>query len=219
MSETLAAPETDFAALLQRDTCGKRKSDRTRASLMAATCILLADRTPDMLRVSDICNSAGVAHGTFYTYFSDMRRLLDALLQAFVAHVQQAMQAAGKTCTDDRVRATTALYVALFERNPGLMRCLVSGFDSFPEAAARFQALNRAWAETVADAASRKLARSGQSVPRDELLRRAHALGGMVDQYLVTLHFNRDAALAELSQDREAVIQTLTYIWRRGMGE
>ena len=211
-------PETDFPAALRSDAAGKRKSDRTRANLLAATCDLLSGTSPDALRVSDICARAGVAHGTFYSYFPDIRTLLDVLLQAFVAHVQQTMELARQTHPGNRVRATTAIYVDLFERNPGLMRCLVSSFDSFPEAATRFQALNRAWAETVAEAAGRRLARSGQSVPKDELLRRAHALGGMVDQYLVTLHFNRDAALSELSGDREAVIDTLTFIWNRGMG-
>lgn len=218
MPALLVSPETDFARALLHSASDGRKSDRTRAKLMAAACALLAQTPHDALRVSDICAKAGVAHGTFYVYFPDIRTLLDAVLQAFIDHVQHAMQAAHAPPGEDRVRATTALYVMIFEQNPGLMRCLVSSFDSFPEAAARFQTLNRAWAETVAGAAGRKLAQSGQSVPEDELLRRAHALGGMVDQYLVTLHFNRDAALAELSQDREAVIDTLAFIWRRGMG-
>lgn len=218
MPQVYTIPETAFPAALQFDAAGKRKSDRTRASLLAATCALLSGTSPDALRVSDICARAGVAHGTFYSYFPDVRTLLDVLLQAFVAHVQQAMELAGKSHPRDRVRATTAIYVELFEHNPGLMRCLVSSFDSFPEAATRFQALNRAWAETVAEAAGRRLARSGQSVPKEELLRRAHALGGMVDQYLVALHFNRDPALAELSRDRDAVVDTLTFIWNRGMG-
>lgn len=211
-------PETDFAAVVLRDAAEKRKSERTRASLIAAACRLLAETSPEALRVSDICTEAGVAHGTFYVYFTDIRALLDVALQGFVTHVKQAMQAAGKTREGDRVRASTALYLALFEHNPGLMRCLVSSFDTFPEAAARFQELNRAWAETVADAAGRRLARTGRAVPRPELLRRAYALGGMVDQYLVTLHFNRDAALAALSEDREAMIDTLSFIWHRGMG-
>lgn len=211
-------PETDYAAALLRAAAEKRKSERTRASLVATACKLLGETTPEALRVSDICTEAGVAHGTFYVYFTDIRDLLDAALQGFVTHVKQAMQTAGQASTGDRVRATTALYLALFEHNPGLMRCLVSSFDTFPEAAARFQELNRTWAETVADAAGRRLARTGRAVPRPELLRRAYALGGMVDQYLVTLHFNRDAALAALSEDREAVIDTLSFIWHRGMG-
>ena len=218
MSQPHAISDLDFPTALRLKAEGQRKSDRTRAALLAASCDLLSNTTQEALRVSDICGEAGVAHGTFYLYFPDIRTLLDILLQAFVEHVQNTMQRAGKIPPADPVRATTAQYVALFEQNPGLMRCLVSSFDSFPQAAARFQALNRAWAATVADTAARRLARSGRSVPKDELLRRAYALGGMVDQYLVTLHFNRDASLAELSQDRDAVIDTLTFIWSRGMG-
>ncbi|MCA1940502.1 MAG: hypothetical protein LDL26_05840, partial [Caenispirillum bisanense] len=61
-------------------------------------------------------------------------------------------------------------------------------------------------------------AASGAATPdRDELLRRAYALGGMVDQYLVALHVHRDPTLAALSADREAVVDTLTLIWKRGM--
>ena len=213
-----AISDPDFASALRLNAAGQRKSDRTRAALLAATCVLLSSTSAEALRVTDICGQAEVAHGTFYLYFPDIRTLLDVLLQAFVEHVQDAMQRAGRTLPAEPVRATTAQYVALFEQNPGLMRCLVSSFDNFPEAAARFQALNRAWATTVADAAARRLARSGRFVPKDELLRRAYALGGMVDQYLVTLHFNRDANLAELSEDRDAVIDTLTFIWNRGMG-
>jgi TetR/AcrR family transcriptional regulator, ethionamide resistance regulator len=52
---------------------------------------------------------------------------------------------------------------------------------------------------------------------RDDLLRRAYALGGMVDQYLVTLFFGSDATLAALSQDRDALVDTFTTLWTRGL--
>jgi hypothetical protein len=78
------------------------------------------------------------------------------------------------------------------------MRCLVSRAGDLPEANALFEALNRRWAETVADAAERYAIRHGRprSPTGTELLRRAYALGGMIDQYLVTLFFGTDATLA-----------------------
>ena len=51
----------------------------------------------------------------------------------------------------------------------------------------------------------------------DEITRRAYALGGMVDQYLSNLFFSQDPGLIEISQDREAVLETLSLIWDRGM--
>lgn len=55
------------------------------------------------------------------------------------------------------------------------------------------------------------------ALPREELLRRAYALGGMVDQYLTALHLTRDPALIAVSANREAMIDTLTSIWTKGM--
>jgi hypothetical protein len=48
-------------------------------------------------------------------------------------------------------------------------------------------------------------------------MRRAYALGGMVDQYLSSLLLSRDPTLIALSSDREATLETLSLIWERGM--
>lgn len=39
----------------------------------------------------------------------------------------------------------------------------------------------------------------------------------MVDQYLSNLLLAKDPALIEISQDREAVLETLSLLWERGM--
>ena len=39
----------------------------------------------------------------------------------------------------------------------------------------------------------------------------------MVDQYLIMLLFGRDRTLASVSRDRDAVVDTLSLIWERGM--
>ena len=99
------------------------------------------------------------------------------------------------------------------------MRCLVQPLDGFPEAQAAFQRLNREWIDTVVASVERRQRREGAAdpIPRAELLRRAYALGGMVDQYLSNLLLSKDPNLAEISQDREAVLETLSLIWERGM--
>lgn len=208
-----------FADAVSEAAAGGRKSERTQARLRAATCRLLEVVPPAGLKVADICGEAGVAHGTFYVYFRDIHGLLADTLGAFVGFLQSAMRGTAAGAGHERVRSTTATYVELFERNPGLMRCLVSRTDDFPEAMAAFQMLNREWTSTVVDARLRRLAREGrtQGPSREELLRRAYALGGMVDQYLIMLHFGSDEALAAVSRDRDAVIDTLSLIWERGM--
>lgn len=208
-----------FADALETAPEGRSKAERTQARLQAATCRLLNGAGAQHLKVADICREAGVAHGTFYVYFRDIRHVLAETLTAFVGFMQAAMRHAAREAGGDRGRNTTAAYVALFEENAGLMRCLVSRLDDFPEATEAFQRLNREWAETVAEARLRRLSREGNAgaIAREELLRRAYALGGMVDQYLIALLFGGDAALAAISRDREAVVDTLNLIWERGM--
>ncbi|SOE00319.1 TetR/AcrR family transcriptional regulator [Caenispirillum bisanense] len=215
------SPDSAFADVLEQAAAGGRKAERTRAAIRAAVCRLLDDGPPEHLKVADICRAAGIAHGTFYIYFKDIHAVIGTVLADFVPFVQAVMRAAGRSGGSaglDRVRPATAAYVALFARNVGLMRCLTAGLEGFPEAREAFQRLNREWAQTVAEAARRDAAAAGRALPdRDELLRRAYALGGMVDQYLVALHVHRDPTLAALSGDDDTVINTLTLIWKRGM--
>lgn len=209
-----------FADHIAASAAKGRKSERTQARLQAAACRLLETASPSELKVADICGEAGVAHGTFYVYFRDVRHMLGDTLTAFVGFMQSVMRGAARGGDGaERARRSTAAYVALFEQNAGLMRCLVSRRDDLPEAAAAFQRLNREWTETVVEARLRRLVHEDRvdTITRQELLRRAYALGGMVDQYLITLLFGGDGTLAAVSRDRDAVVDTLSVIWERGM--
>ena len=210
----------DFGLALVREAASKRKRDRTRAAIQQAACTVL-DRAPlSSLTVAEVCRVAGVAHGTFYIYYPDRHALLADLLKRFVEYVQRAMCGASQAAAEGSARAATAAYYRLFERNRGMMKCLVNHLDEFPETREAFQALNREWIDTVVAAAERKLGRSNRdnSVARDELMRRAYALGGMVDQYLGALFLSGDPTLASVSADSDAVVDTLSFIWQRGLG-
>ena len=218
---TLPAPAFDllpdstcYGDALTCDAKTAAKAERTRARIQAAICALLDDMSPTDLKVADIARAAGSAHGTFYTYFPDIRAALAETLTGFVGFLQAQMRAAARAgeTPQDRARQATAAYVDLFEANRGLMRCLVTRMDAFPEASTAFQRLNAEWTETVVTAWSKR-----SDTPRDELLRRAYALGGMVDQYLIMLHFGGDPDLARISRDRTALIETLTHIWQQGL--
>ena len=203
-----------FLAWLARDREAMRKGERTRTDLLVAGASLLSTQRLERLTVAGVCRAAGVAHGTFYIYFSDRNALVAAVLSAFVDHVQRRMRAASRL-PGDPARNTTAAYMAVFEENVGLMTCLVIGVDAFPEARAAFQRLNRDWAETVVRAARRR--EVGPARSEAELMRRAYALGGMVDQYFTALFITGDPWIGELSKDRDSVLETLTDLWKRGM--
>lgn len=210
-------PTLRFSDSLLAGVAGARKSDRTRARLQAATCELLEEATPANLRVDQVCERAGTSHGTFYVYFPDIDTLLTRTLAEFVAFLETGLHLAGKDARN-RQRAVTRAYLDFFEANKGLMRCLVSRTGEMPEATAMFESLNRRWAELVAEAAIRFAVTRGYPAPdHEEMLRRAYVVGGMVDQYLITLFFGDDATLNAISQDRDKVVDTFTTLWTRGL--
>ncbi|MFC2970030.1 TetR/AcrR family transcriptional regulator [Acidimangrovimonas pyrenivorans] len=221
LAETPADPPGTFAYpdILVARSAEQPKGARTRAQIQAAACAVLDRKGPSDLTVAAICAEAGISNGTFYIYFADRTLLLEELLIGFGGFVLDMLRSASAARTEAPMRAANSAYYELFRHNRGLMRCLVHHLDGYPEAQAAFHRLNRDWIETVVAAAMRRLQRAGWGgeIGHDELMRRAYALGGMVDQYLASLLLSGDPALVAVSQDREAVLDTLTLIWERGM--
>lgn len=173
-----AAATFSFPEHLATTSAGRPKGERTRAQLQIAACKGLQDGGPQGLTIAEICKEAGVSNGTFYLYFKDRNALLDSLLRDFVVFLQLSMRAASEGDDHDAPRAATRAYLRLFEQNSGVMRSLIHPADGFPEAQAAFQTLNREWIEAVVASVERRQRQAGTSAaPRDELLRRAYAMG------------------------------------------
>jgi AcrR family transcriptional regulator len=206
------------ALLAEAESGGLRKGERTALRLRAAICALLEDVPLSQLKVQEICARAGISQGTFYLYFPDRDHLLNAVLEDFVAFVRRSMLDAARDSADRAASlyATTLAYCRVFAANRGLMKILLNHYEDFPRARAIFQGMNRAWIDTVARSIRRRLADT--ALPDDEIVRRAYALGGMVDQYLANLMLARDDSVAAVSPDLETVARTLTEIWRHGFG-
>ena len=196
---------------------GLRKGARTELRIRWAACELLEKSALDALKVQDICACLEMAQGTLYQYFPDRDTLLEKLLQDFVAFLKEKMTTAtpGNTSHEEAVRLATATYSRLFEQNRGLMKCLLNHYEAFPKARGILQAFNRSWIETVVEAVKRRrhASASGKNAGDAELLRRAYALGGMVDQYLASLYLYGDENMVAMAGDGEDVVNTLTFIW------
>lgn len=206
--------EGPFETWLTHGVDDMRKGDRTRLGLLASAANFLAEHTLDGLTVAAVCKHAHLAHGTFYLYFKDRNDLVGLLLSKFVDYLQVQMRMAARQ-NGDPVRNTTAAYCHLFKANAGLMKCLVMSIDTFPEAKTAFQRLNNEWASTVVRAYVKT--HDDNADRENELMRRAYALGGMVDQYLTALFVTKDPWIVALSRDLETVTDTLTFLWKKGM--
>ena len=208
------SPKTPgFAAVLLERAGGPdlRKTERTRLLLLSALAARLeSGAEPTELRVADITADAGLAHGTFYRYFTDRRAALEILVGEFARHLRQSLSSVrdGPPASRARVHAATRAYVRLFRANTGLMRCLM---DLGPDGAAfraHFQSLNRDWNERVAAAIARRR-RAKSCLPT------AYAIGGMIDDFLAALYLRRDPALAALANNEAAVADLLAGLWCR----
>jgi TetR/AcrR family transcriptional regulator, ethionamide resistance regulator len=205
----------DFAAslLAVADNTGLRKVERTRLRLLAsmATALMSGVERAD-LKVADVTRGAGLAHGTFYRYFTDMRMATDALIEEFSTFVQEKIASAreGETGSRARVHGATLLYTRLFRRNAGLMRCLISLTGETTSFARSYQRLNRDWYGRVAAAIAK---RRGQEKSRHDFLPAAYALGGMIDEFLTQVYLRKDPALTHLAGEEEKIADLLTDLW------
>lgn len=208
-----------YAAFLAHQCQNRPKGERTSARIRIAACTLLQCHAPQELTIPELCKTAEIAHGTFYLYFSDRNALLTNVLLGFVSFLQETMRRASSLEPENTVRASTTAYAEMFEHNAGLMKCLLHHHDSFPEARTAFHQLNREWIGNVVASVQKRLHGQGRGgdITHEELLRRAIALGGMVDQYFSGLILSADPALIALSARRADVIDTLCLIWERGM--
>jgi AcrR family transcriptional regulator len=61
-----------------RTRVGQERRARTRARIISAALRVIAERGPKAPVIDDFIKAAGVAHGTFYNYFTSIEQLLDA---------------------------------------------------------------------------------------------------------------------------------------------
>ena len=65
--------------LARRAEIGRERRAKTRAQILEATEILLAERPPEALTIDTIVDAAGVAKGTFYSHFQSIEELTAAV--------------------------------------------------------------------------------------------------------------------------------------------
>lgn len=214
-SSALSDQDLDFAAtlLLRAEDPALRKIERTELRLLASLAReLMAGVEKTGLKVAEVTRKAGLAHGTFYRYFTDTEAATARLIEDFSAFVHERIAGArrGEAGSRERVRSATLLYARLFRRNAGLMRCLLGLGNDGLSFTLSYQRLNRDWYGRVAAAIARQ--RDDGTTPQ-ELLPAAYVLGGMIDDFLRQIYLRHEPALAHLCDDEEKIADLLTDLW------
>jgi AcrR family transcriptional regulator len=166
------------------------------ARLVAAMGELVAEVGPAAIGVHHVCQRAGISRRTFYGHFEDRDAcFLEALREAsgrLLAHVEEAVGAAGPEWEARAVAATRALIGALDADRVLAQLCVVSALGGGHDAVAlRRDALDRIVAllhDAPAPAAPAELVLAG-------------ALGGVWDLVHRRLSDEPEASLADLAED------------------
>lgn len=115
--------------LARRAEIGREKRARTRAQILEAGTMLLAERSPDALTVDAVVEAAGVAKGTFYYHFLSVEELVAAVGAQLVESFDELMTSSRLERSDPVARLSFA-FTKLLEKaieDPLWARLVVRG--------------------------------------------------------------------------------------------
>jgi AcrR family transcriptional regulator len=165
-------------------------------------------------RVADICDEAGVSHGSFYTYFTSKDEVFRTLVDSIEVDLL-TLDPAPEDSHDpvDRIRAANEHYLRTYAANAAIMRVIhqVATID-VDVWRTRFQRQD-AFAHAI-ERRIRALQADNIADPAVEPYYAAQALGGMV-AYFAELLFNSHDPVAI---DPGTAVAALTRIWVNALG-
>lgn len=185
---------------------------RTRARLVDAARKVFEDSGFLDARITDIAETAGVAYGTFYTYFATKEEIFREVALALQAELLQGRE---EQPADERPRALTPMdrieqanrrYLEAYVRNARIMAVLeqVSTFNA--DLLETRQQVRTAFVERSTGAIAR-WQQEGRADPELDPYYAASALGSMVDRFAYVW------LVLEGDFEFERSVQTLTKLW------
>lgn len=190
-----------------------RRGQRTRDALIRAARPVFENDGFLNARIADITNEAGVAHGTFYTYFDSKEAVFQEVVNSLVGDMFAATQVRGAVGENpvESIRTANRLYLEAYERNARMMKVLeeVSTFNPFFRS--MWRDIRRVFVERAARGI-RRLQDGGLADSNLDPLTAASALGGMVE------HFAHVWLGLGEQFDKQAAVETLTRLWAQAIG-
>lgn len=190
----------------------RQRGKRTRAALVdAAQLVFERDGYLDA-RVADIAAAAGVAHGSFYTYFDSKEDVFRELVEAAILEVAAAIDAREDGLAPaDRIRAGNRRYIDAYARHAGLLGLIeqVGTLSQFHTM--RRELRGRFVARVEAVIGEYRAHGEVQVEPMDDHVV-SHALVGMMDSFAYNWFVLGD------SFKREVALENLDAIWMRTLG-
>jgi len=209
----------EILARTLKDAPPARKGERTKMRLKVAAAQVLNRVGYRDIRVSDICEEAGIALASFYFHFENKTDITKEVLLGFLKELSEAPRRPLDGSIFGGMCAANAFVMRAFEPNAGLMRCLLQLGDEEPSFQRLWQQHSIDWIES----ASRKIAeRSGEMNPDDpQLILANFIVSGMVDQLLRDLYINRHPRISGLVEQvaptTDKLAEMVSLLWYRAL--
>ncbi len=174
-----------YLEALAQEIKKKRSGERSRLKLLAAAARTLDATDYRELLVEEVCQSAGVAKGTFYIYFESKDAFLRELGSLYVNfELQTYPRLSSRDSQFTNSRKWIAWYERTFAVNAGVLRCIV-------QMGAADTAMRNIWYERNQRVVDRAMVGWEKHNPsKDPALQRwvMRTAGGMLDQSLFERH-------------------------------
>jgi AcrR family transcriptional regulator len=189
------------------------RGQRTKEALVrAAARIFERDGFVDA-RIADIAAEAGVATGSFYTYFDSKDAIFREVADKLIDELYRQSHVGDVAGSDPvaRIAAANRLYVESFARHASLYSVVVQVASLNPEFRARRQKSRLAFVNR-AERGIRSMQAAGQADPSLDAALTAAMLCGMVENFAEVRH------LLGQSFDDDQAVAAMTDIWARAIG-
>jgi len=192
-----------------------RRAERTRGKLVAAARTVFEGRGFLEARIVDIAKEAGVAVGSFYTYFESKEELLREVAGTLFQELIPPLPADVGPDPRARIEAGNRAYVRAYRKNARILALVQHQTLSDPTLRALYDAGRAAFIARV-ERSIRRLQRSG-ATPKDVSPRlSANILAGMVHEFCYRA-FGLEDASAPRELDVDEAIAALTILWTRAL--
>jgi AcrR family transcriptional regulator len=177
----------------------RTKGERTKDMLKFGAIKVLDDVGYHAMRVSDICEAAGVAAATFYLYFDNKEQVTQVVLAEYLDAAMEMMAVRPESKgAFAAIRASHLKWIEVMYANAGLMRCILQLGDEVSDFSDLAHRANKHWYERIAQSVLRDHGEG--AVSPDVALLAAYALGSMMDELARKLVIHPDPALVELKE-------------------
>lgn len=132
----------------------RERAEETHQHLLASAKAVFEERGYRCTSVAAITEAASTAHGTFYLYFRNkedvFEQLVDSLMEELYRETLTPLDPATHVYDAEVARGRVAAFLAVAERERGLMRALFEAIVESPTIAARWRSARERFVEGIA---------------------------------------------------------------------